>query len=290
MLKVGGMSIDKNNQVIWLVGASSGIGEALVRALNKEGSTIFISARNQVALESIAHTANATVEVLPLDITDVDSVNAAAQHIQTSAGWLDQVIVNAGTCEYIDSQQIDMNAVKRVMDTNFWGALNVINAAIPLLKASRERKRDKAPQLAIMSSSVTYQALPRAGAYGASKAALRYFVESLKLDLQHEGIDIRVVSPGFVKTPLTDKNDFDMPFIIEADEAAVRIVKGLESSQFDIHFPSRFTRILKAISLLPDAIRFKLVGKASRNHPYSNAENHKQTMGAGHSHSELRRP
>lgn len=284
------MELNKNKQAIWVVGASSGIGEALVRALNKGGSIVFISARNQAALESIAHTANATVDVLPLDITNVDSVNAAAEYISQRVGHLDQVIVNAGTCEYIDSEQIDMNAVKRVMDTNFWGALNVINAALPLLRNSVARSPDKAPQLAVMSSSVTYQALPRAGAYGASKAALRYFVESLKLDLQHEGIDIRVVSPGFVKTPLTDKNDFAMPFMLEADEAAARIVKGLESSQFDIHFPSRFTRILKAISLLPDTLRFKLVGKASRNQQYSTSSEHQQSINADHSHTELRRP
>lgn len=284
------MELNKNKQAIWVIGASSGIGEALVRALNKGGSIVFISARNQAALESIAHTANATVDVLPLDITNVDSVNAAAEYISQRVGHLDQVIVNAGTCEYIDSEQIDMNAVKRVMDTNFWGALNVINAALPLLRNSVARSPDKAPQLAVMSSSVTYQALPRAGAYGASKAALRYFVESLKLDLQHEGIDIRVVSPGFVKTPLTDKNDFAMPFMLEADEAAARIVKGLESSQFDIHFPSRFTRILKAISLLPDTLRFKLVGKASRNQQYSTSSEHQQSINASHSHTELRRP
>ena len=151
------------------------------------------------------------------------------------------------------------------MDTNFNGAINVINAALPLLRAGLVIDGKRAPQLAVMSSSVTYQALPRAGAYGASKAALRYFVESLKLDLQHEGIDIRLISPGFVKTPLTDKNDFDMPFIIEVDDAANRIVSGLASKKFDIHFPSRFTRVLKAISLLPDTLRFKLVGKASRH-------------------------
>lgn len=288
-MKVSGMKVNSNSEIIWLVGASSGIGEALVRALNKHRSTIFISARNEEALNEIAHVANATVEVLPLDVTDAASVNLAAEQIRQRVGRLDQVIVNAGTCEYIDSDVIDMNAVKRVMDTNFWGALNIINAALPLLKASFETNPNKPPQLAVMSSSVTYQALPRAGAYGASKAALRYFVESLKLDLQHEGIDIRVISPGFVKTPLTDKNDFEMPFIVDADKAAERIVTGLKSNQFDIHFPARFTRMLKAISILPDAIRFKLVGKASRHHERRNIVSEKPAVCADHAHTDIRR-
>lgn len=268
------MKSNRTGRSIWLVGASSGIGEALFRALNHGGNTIFISARNKAQLESIALTANATVEVLAFDITDDFAVTAAAEKIRQRVGLLDQVIINAGTCEYIDSDQIDMDSVKRVMDTNFWGGLNIINAALPLLRAARENRPNSAPQLAIMSSSVTYQALPRAGAYGASKAALRYFVESLKLDLQHEGIDIRVISPGFVKTSLTDKNDFDMPFILDADNAAERIVNGLKSNRFDIHFPSRFTRILKTISLLPDTMRFKLVGKASRHPEKLSSVNH----------------
>ncbi|UZE97769.1 SDR family NAD(P)-dependent oxidoreductase [Alkalimarinus alittae] len=268
------MNTTEKKRAIWIVGASTGIGEALFRELNNGSNTLFISARDKAKLESIAQKSNATVEVIDLDITDEFAVTAAAENIRQRVGRLDQVIVNAGTCEYIDSDEIDMAAVKRVMDTNFWGALNVINAALPLLRSARAMNPSCAPQLAIMSSSVTYQALPRAGAYGASKAALRYFVESLKLDLQHEGIDIRVISPGFVKTPLTDQNDFDMPFIVEVDDAAERIVKGLKSNRFDIHFPSRFTRILKTISLLPDSLRFKLVGKASRHSETSNYVNH----------------
>ncbi|MFD2228775.1 SDR family NAD(P)-dependent oxidoreductase [Alkalimarinus sediminis] len=281
------MNTKDKKRAIWIVGASTGIGEALFRELNNVGNTIFISARNKAQLESIALTANATVEVLELDITDEFAVSAAAENIRQSVGRLDQVIVNAGTCEYIDSDEIDMAAVRRVMDTNFWGALNVINAALPLLRSARAMDPNNAPQLAIMSSSVTYQALPRAGAYGASKAALRYFVESLKLDLQHEGIDIRVISPGFVKTPLTDKNDFDMPFIIDSEVAAGRIVDGLNSNRFDIHFPSRFTRILKGISLLPDSLRFKLVGKASR-HPETLSKEHPKST--NDHYTELRKP
>jgi NAD(P)-dependent dehydrogenase (short-subunit alcohol dehydrogenase family) len=207
-------------------------------------------------------------------------VAAAAKEIRTYTESLDQVIINAGTCEYIDSEEIDVGVVKEVMDTNFFGALTVVNASLPLLRAKNELSShlQKQPQLVFMSSSVTYQALPRAGAYGASKAALRYFAECLRLDLQHEGIDVRVVSPGFVKTPLTDKNDFPMPFRISAEQAAQRIEQGLNGKQFDISFPRRFTRLLKLISFLPDGLRFKLLGKSSRHAGHGVSTNQEKSL------------
>lgn len=254
----------KSIKSTWLVGASSGIGAALVEALDEENTQIFVSARNISKINSLFPKSAARIIPIELDVVDEASVKSALANILSHTAHLDSVIINAGTCEYIDSKEIDIASVKRVMDTNFYGALNIINASLPLIRAAK-RISDVAPQLVLVSSSVTYQALPRAGAYGASKAAIRYMMECLKLDLQHEGIDLRVVSPGFVKTPLTDKNDFPMPFRISADEAAKRIVKGLKGKRFDIHFPKRFTFILKAISCLPDALRFKLIGKSSRH-------------------------
>lgn len=254
---------------IWVVGASSGIGLALAQSLAAADRTLFISARNLAALEAAAAGLPGTVVPLALDVTDSRSVAAAAKQIEAHTGALDMVIINAGTCEYIDSREIEINIIKRVMDTNFQGALQVMDAALPLLRKAKKLNAEKGvehqPQLVVVSSSVTYQALPRAGAYGASKAALRYFTECLKLDLQHEGIDVRLVSPGFVKTPLTDKNDFPMPFIVSQDYAANAILKGLNSKTFDIKFPSRFTALLKLVALFPDALRFKWVGKMSRH-------------------------
>lgn len=253
---------------VWIIGASSGIGEALVHTLSGHDTTIFISARNKQKLDAIAQNSPHVLVPVVMDICDDWAVGDAAKQINQHTAGLDKIIINAGTCEYIDSEEIDICAVKSVMDTNFLGALNVVNVALPILRKRIELSDSKtpSPQLVFMSSSVTYQALPRAGAYGASKAALRYFVECLRLDLQHEGIDVRLISPGFVKTPLTDKNDFPMPFRISADQAAERIERGLKSKRFDISFPKRFTYILKAVSLLPDSIRFKLVGKSSRHH------------------------
>ncbi len=254
----------KTTNSTWIVGASSGIGAALVTKLDEPDTQIFVSARNLGKINSLFPRCAARIIPIEMDITDETSVNSGVAKILEHTQHLDRVIINAGTCEYIDSKEIDIESVKRVMDTNFYGALNIINASLPLIRAAKDSSNN-APQLVVVSSSVTYQSLPRAGAYGASKAAIRYMMESLKLDLQHEGIDIRLVSPGFVKTPLTDKNDFPMPFRISADEAAQRIVKGLNGKRFDVHFPKRFTFILKALSCLPDSLRFKLVGKSSRH-------------------------
>lgn len=262
--------IHEAKQTIWVVGASTGIGEALARRLSDTDALVFISARDKAKLEALSNSVSGRLIPIALDVTDDWSVNAAVQKISEYTDHLDQVIINSGVCEYIDSDEIDIQQVRRVMETNFFGAINIVNDSLPLLRkacSSADRKND--PQIAFVSSSVTYQALPRAGAYGASKAALRYFAESLKLDLQLEGIDVRVISPGFVKTPLTDKNDFPMPFRISADEAAARIIDGLKSKRFDIAFPLRFTWCLKLISKLPDRLRFKWVGKASRHQPVS---------------------
>jgi NAD(P)-dependent dehydrogenase (short-subunit alcohol dehydrogenase family) len=255
---------NKTIKSIWLVGASTGIGASLVKAFDDVDTQIFVSARNVSKINTLFLECAARIIPVELDVVDEASVNAAISKVLSHTAHLDTVIINAGTCEYIDSKEIDIASVKRVMDTNFYGALNIINASLPLIRAAKNT-RELAPQLVLVSSSVSYQALPRAGAYGASKAAIRYMMECLKFDLQHEGIDIRVVSPGFVKTPLTDKNDFPMPFRISADEAAQRIVKGLKGNAFDIHFPKRFTYILKALSCLPDRLRFSLIGKSSRH-------------------------
>jgi short-subunit dehydrogenase len=261
---------------VWVVGASSGIGEALAVKYYKLGYRVFISARSAQALntlsiackgvffesERVDYDNQGVMIPLPMDVTDEASIEHAVKEIKNVTPMIHKIIVNAGTCEYVDETQVDINLMRRVMETNLFGAVHVSNHAQSLLN------HNESPQLAFVSSSVTYQALPRAHAYGGSKAALRYFVECLKADIQHKGIDVRLISPGFVKTPLTDKNDFDMPFMISSDDAASRIIKGLNTSTFDIHFPKRFTLILKLFSLLPDSIKFYLLSKITR--PESN--------------------
>ena len=263
-------------KTVWIVGASTGIGRALVDALAAPGRTLYVSARNSLQLEKVeAEYLNTDTKVVPLpvDVTDVASVEQAGSHIQALSGSLDLVVINAGVCEYIDTHNLDLAQIKSVFETNVFGALTTVKQALPLLRKSPLYKatnddqggKSNRPQLVIVSSSVTYQSLPRAGAYGGSKAALRYFAECLKIDLQKEEIEVRVVSPGFVQTPLTAKNDFPMPFMITAEKAAKKITQGLNRTTFDIAFPKPFIVMLKLIAALPERLRFKLLESLSRH-------------------------
>jgi len=244
-------------QIIWLTGASSGIGAALAIKLPPLCQHLFITARNNDALQKLKGDYD-NVTVLPADVTDNDQLKNAANIIHSHWGRLDTLIANAGTCEYVDVNHFDAALIQRVMRTNFFGLVNSTEAALPLLRNSQRG------YLVGMSSSVTALAMPRAEAYGASKAATLHFLQSLKADLSSTGIDVSAVSPGFVKTPLTDRNDFPMPAQISAEQAAEHIIKGMRKRHFDIHFPKRFTRILRMISLLPDWLRFRITASMSR--------------------------
>ncbi len=254
-----------NTQIIWLVGASSGIGKALVEKLLQPGVTLYISARSEDKLKEIANQYD-KVYALPMDMTKSEDVRWSIDKINAQHGHLDTVIFNAGTCEYMNGDALEQDAIQRVFETNFFALTRLTEKVIPLLKSATEKKHSK-PKLVFIGSSVTYLALPRACAYGGSKAALRYFAESIYNDLKHLKIDVRVVSPGFVETPLTDNNDFDMPFLISAEKAADYIVKGLNGSRFDIHFPRRLTWSLKLINALPTRWRFAITSKMSKLAP-----------------------
>ena len=244
------------HQVIWLTGASSGIGEALVSALAPICHTLYISARNQEKLEALAKPWS-NVYPLVADITSEPSMLTAAEQIKHQHGRLDTLIANAGTCEYVDVENFDTQLFRRVFDTNLMGTINSVAVALPLLQESQRG------YLVGVSSSVTRLAMPRAQAYGASKAAMTHFLEAMKADLAHMNIDVSVVSPGFVKTPLTDLNDFPMPMRITAEEAAEEIIKGIKKRQWHIHFPKKFTGLLGLLGILPPMIRHKITQKMS---------------------------
>lgn len=250
---------------IWLVGASTGIGAALLHELDAPGVHIMASARTEATLNRACANPVGTVQALTLDVCEPREIEAAVHVIDHSLKGLELLIVNAGTCEYIDTDSLDLDAIERVMQTNFYGAVRVIKAALPLLRAARGGA--VRPKLLVVSSSVTFQALPRAHAYGASKAALRYFVECLHIDLQNEGIDVQIVSPGFVNTPLTEQNDFPMPFLISAEVAAKIICRHLNSKTFDIAFPKPFIYLLKTFARLPQRLKFRLLKNLSRHQP-----------------------
>jgi short-subunit dehydrogenase len=269
------------NRTVWIIGASTGIGKdlALAYSAHEDCSHIVVSARSEdklAGLKSEIEKNGCECTVLALDVTKADSISNAEEIAQELSSRIDTIVYNAGTCEYMDSSHPDVEMARRVLDTNYFGAIEVTRIAVPLL---REAKKEKGvAKLVYVASSVTYQALPRAHAYGASKAALRYFAECMKIDLQLEGIDVQVVSPGFVDTPMTEQNDFDMPFIIKSKEAAAIMLKGIESGVFDISFPKKFTWTLKSLAKLPTSLRFNLLGKMSR-HENAESENSPQTKG-----------
>lgn len=245
--------------VIWLVGASTGIGKSLVAELAVEADTLFISARSADKLSDMA-SRFANVTALPLDITDAEGRQKAIADIRQQAGRLDWLILNAGTCEYIDmdAEPIDLGMYDRVLNTNFHAPVALFHEAYSLLRTSADAR------LVGVSSSVTFTPLPKAQAYGASKAAFSYWLGAMATDIRAHGVRVQVVSPGFVDTPLTRQNDFKMPFLIDSDNAARRIVRGLKRKTTHIHFPKRFTFWLQLESLLPMRWQLALNSKLSR--------------------------
>ncbi|SDK47094.1 SDR family NAD(P)-dependent oxidoreductase [Billgrantia gudaonensis] len=246
---------------IWLTGASSGIGLAVARKLLDQGHRVALSARSVSALTALAEVRDNAL-VVPLDTTDPQAVARAADRIDDAFGGLDLALLNAGTCEYLDARHFDMALVKRVLDANLYGTLHCLDAALPLLR--RARAANGRPLIAVTSSAAAYLPLPRAEAYGASKAALSHFMEALRIDLIDEGIDVSVIHPGFVKSPLTDRNDFPMPLRIDAETAAQAILEGLEARRLDIHFPRRFTLAIRLLGILPPGLRLRIGRRLAR--------------------------
>lgn len=245
---------------IWITGASSGIGAAVARRLLRHGYRLVLSGRRREPLDAIAQTAPASQTlVLPLDITDLAAVQAAGAQIQQHWGALDAALLNAGTCEYLDARQFDSTLVRHVMETNVMGLVHCIEASLPLLRQGRD------PLLMAVASAAAYCPLPRAEAYGASKAAVSHFMESLRNDLSPQGIDVSVVYPGFVDTPLTERNDFAMPMQVDAETAAMHIQRGLEQHRRQVRFPGFFVALVQGLGALPLSLRFWLTRKMVRS-------------------------
>ncbi len=231
-------------QTIWLIGASEGIGAALAERLAREAATLVLSARQAEKLEALKmRLAGQGHRILPMDVTDERSVEAAWQSFGTTPP--DMVIYNAGAYEPLSAKQFDLARTELMLDVNFRGALRMLAHVLPAMQARRSG------HLVLVASVAAYRGLPKAIGYGASKAALLHLAENLRTDLEDTGICVQVVNPGFVKTRLTDKNDFSMPFLITPAQAAAEIVHGLQQGGFDIHFPKRFTLLMKLLRILP---------------------------------------
>ncbi len=225
---------------VWITGASSGIGKALAMALAQRGNTVFASARNESELLNMAKQTRGKVVPLSCDVSCDESVAAAGQHLAEQVDSLDVMILNAGTCEYLDLPTFDVGKFERVFNVNFFGALRCLHIALPLL-----RKAQKRGLIVGTSSLSTVVGLPRAEAYGASKAALQYMLDSLRVDLKREKVDVLVVQPGFVATPMTVANDFPMPFIKTTDYAVERIIKAMDRRYKRLSFPWQLSSSLR---------------------------------------------
>ena len=243
---------------IWLTGASSGIGAALAEQLLQAGQRLAISARTVAPLQALAARYPQQVLVVPGDLGNAEQVHAIGQRIRQAWGALDTLIINAGTCEYVEVVDFQAAMVERVLRANLLSASYCIEVALPLLRAGHQ------PHLVGIGSSVTYLPLPRAEAYGASKAGLRYLLEALRIDLAAESIDVTLVSPGFVDTPLTQKNDFPMPLRWSADKAARHIAARLHKRPYDIAFPGPFIAILWLLAHLPKRLQVALGTRMAR--------------------------
>ncbi len=233
------------NMKILITGATSGIGYALVQQYYKERHEVIAIGRNKVILEQLNQCG---IETWAIDLTDFNDTQNTFSDIAKKHTYIDVAILNAGNCEYIDCKNFDAQLVKRVMDANVVTMANSIHFSLPLLRNSKN------PHLVGVASMVYYLPLPRSEAYGASKAAVNYLLEAMAIDLKNEGICVTVVNPGFVKTPLTDRNDFKMPFLVDANEAAQIIRDGIKKRKIEIHFPLKLTIPMKILSLLPRGI------------------------------------
>lgn len=228
----------------WLTGAGNGIGAALAEELLKSGAHVALSSRFREPLEKFAQQYPGQVLVMAGDLTNSQTVRELGEHIAQVWGSLDTVILNAGTCEYVDAKQFDSSIIEYVVRTNLLASSYCIEAALPLLRTGR------APHLVGVASAVTYLPMPRSE----SKAGLRDLFESLHIDLSPAGIDVTVVSPGFVETTLTQRNDFPMPLDWPADKAARHIFAKLQRRPLEILFPALFVAALWPLSNTPQLI------------------------------------
>lgn len=240
-----------SGQRIWIIGASSGIGEACAKVLFQAGAKVALSSRRAERLTALAHKRDALV--LPLDVTQQEQVASAYQTLLQNWGGLDLMLFVSGVYTPLRADNFDFEVAQKTIDANLLGPMRAVATVLP------EMLKQHSGHIAIVGSVAGYSGLPKALAYGPSKAGIINFCETLYYDLLPQGVSVHMISPGFVATEATAQNDFEMPALITADEAASEILKGIQAGEFDIHFPKRFSGFLKFLRILPYPIYFWIV-------------------------------
>ena len=231
-------------KTILITGASSGIGRAIAIAAARDGWHVIACGRNQKRLDALRDEAS-NIDILAFDLTDGEACRNALSDLIP-----DVTILNAGNCEYVDVNDWDTQMFHRVFEANFFSAINCLEHLLPNL--------EKGSQIIFVDSLARLLPFTRSQAYGASKAPLHYLAKSLEVDLKDKGIIVQTASPGFVRTPLTDKNEFDMPMLIEPEEAARAILESALSHQSSSYFPMIFAGFLRFLGALPSAVQVAL--------------------------------
>ena len=244
----------ENQKKIWITGASSGIGKAVAEKFASEGWKVAASARRKEILDEMSKHEN--IFSYPLDVTNQDQIKNSFDKIINDFNGLDLCLFSSGTYDPKLEQEINVKQNKFVMETNFFGVLYCINTVEKYFKEKKDG------HISIVSSVAAYRGLPNSSGYGPSKAALTNLTESLYFDFKKHDVRISLISPGFIKTPLTDKNEFPMPFIKSPEFAAKKMFDGLtKSKSFEIHFPKELTFLLKFLRVLPYKIYLFLIDK-----------------------------
>ena len=244
----------ENQKKIWITGASSGIGKALAEKFALEGWKVAVSARRKEILDEMAN--NKNIFSYPLDVTNQNQINNIFSKIIDEFGDLDLCVFSSGTYDPKLEQEINITQNKFVMETNFFGVLYCIKSVESYFKDKKDG------HISVVSSVAAYRGLPNSSGYGPSKAALTNLTESLYFDFKKHNVRISLISPGFIKTPLTDKNEFPMPFIRSPNFAAEKIFNGLTKSKaFEVHFPKALTLLLKFLRILPYRMYLFLIDK-----------------------------
>lgn len=251
---------DWSKKVVFITGASSGIGRGLAAELGRKGAMLGLLARRADALREIVaevEAAGGRALALPADVKDAKAVRAAADQLREKFGRVDILIANAGIGVTTDARNLQPEEVADVIGINVLGAVNSVTAVLP------EMVKLKSGQLVVISSLAAYRGLPKSGAYCASKAAVSAFFESLRVDLQGSGVDVTIIHPGFIKTPLTAGREAQMPYLMELDDAIKKIIRAIEKRKKSYAFPWQLATIVRAAMLFPVPLYDRIIVKRS---------------------------